>query len=50
MGRAALTIAAAGGGAKIVGPEGKTAVWCSGAALTPQGRAVECPSDLTCCF
>ena len=35
--RAALTIAAAGGGAKILGPQGKTALVCSGAALTLQG-------------
>ena len=40
--RAALTIAAAGGGAKILGPQGTTAVLCSGAALTLQGLAVEC--------
>ena len=39
--RAALTIAAAGGGAKIVGPQGKSAVRCEGAALTLQGLAVE---------
>eukprot|EP01045_Picozoa_sp_COSAG04_P052303 COSAG04_NODE_22219_length_358_cov_1.837838_1_plen_48_part_01 len=39
--RAALTIAAAGGGAKILGPQGKSAVWCGGAALTLQGLAVE---------
>ena len=42
--RAALTIAAAGGGAKIRALEGETAVECSGAALTLQGLAVECPS------
>ena len=42
--RAALTIAAAGGGAKILGPQGKTAVVCSGVALTLQGLTVECPS------
>ena len=41
--RAALTIAAAGGGAKILGPQGgEYAVGCSGAALTLQGLAVEC--------
>ena len=41
--RAALTIAAAGGGAKILGPQGKgDAVLCYGAALTLQGLAVEC--------
>ena len=40
--RAALTIAAAGGGAKIVGPHGEGAVYCAGAALTLQGLAVEC--------
>eukprot|EP01045_Picozoa_sp_COSAG04_P032645 COSAG04_NODE_6468_length_1320_cov_33.096642_2_plen_172_part_00 len=39
--RAALTIAAAGGGAKILGPQGKSAVYCYGAALTLQGVAVE---------
>ena len=39
--RAALTIAAAGGGAKILGPQGKDAVECDGAALTLQGVAVE---------
>ena len=39
--RAALTIAAAGGGAKILGPQGVSAVLCSGAALTLQGLAVE---------
>eukprot|EP01045_Picozoa_sp_COSAG04_P045711 COSAG04_NODE_16172_length_507_cov_1.762255_1_plen_108_part_10 len=45
MERAALTIAAAGGGAKILGPQGThTAVKCSGAALTLQGVAVECRS------
>ena len=42
MERAALTIAAAGGGAKILGPQGGDAVWCAGAALTLQGLAVEC--------
>ena len=41
--RAALTIAAAGAGAKILGPQGQTAVRCEGAALTLQGLAVECP-------
>ena len=41
--RAALTIAAAGGGAKILGPQGKNAVVCSGAALTLQGLAIEKP-------
>ena len=40
--RAALTIAAAGGGAKILGPQGDNAVYCVGAALTLQGLAVEC--------
>ena len=40
--RAALTIAAAGGGAKIVGARGKSVVDCRGAALTLQGLAVEC--------
>ena len=40
--RAALTIAAAGGGAKILGPQGNAAVQCIGAALTLQGLAVEC--------
>ena len=40
--RAALTIAAAGGGAKILGPQGGMAVGCDGAALTLQGLAVEC--------
>ena len=40
--RAALTIAAAGGGAKIAGPQGEDAVVCSGAALTLQGLVVEC--------
>ena len=46
--RAALTIAAAGGGAKILGPQRNYAVECSGdavlcdgAALTLQGLAVE---------
>ena len=39
--RAALTIAAAGGGAKILGPQRKAAVECRGAALTLQGLAVE---------
>ena len=39
--RAALTIAAAGDGAKILGPQRKDAVGCSGAALTLQGLAVE---------
>ena len=40
--RAALTIAAAGGGAKILGPQGEDAVMCyGGAALTLQGVAVE---------
>ena len=39
--RAALTIAAAGAGAKILGPQGKEAVCCFGAALTLQGLAVE---------
>ena len=43
--RAALTIAAAGAGAKILGPQGKGAVWCSGAALTLQGLAVEGPTN-----
>eukprot|EP01045_Picozoa_sp_COSAG04_P008622 COSAG04_NODE_481_length_13663_cov_9.055662_13_plen_120_part_01 len=43
--RAALTIAAAGGGAKILGPHGQSAVQCRGAALTLQGLAVECPRD-----
>ena len=42
MERAALTIAAAGAGAKILGPQGKSAVVCDGAALTLQGLAVEC--------
>ena len=40
--RAALTIAAAGGGAKILGPQGENAVVCHGAALVMQGVAVEC--------
>ena len=40
--RAALTIAAAGGGAKILGPQGDHAVRCAGAALVLQGMAVEC--------
>ena len=40
--RAALTIAAAGGGAKILGPQSDDAVRCCGAALTLQGLAVEC--------
>ena len=40
--RAALTIAAAGGGAKILGPQGKSAVECEGAALNLQGLTVEC--------
>ena len=40
--RAALTIAAAGAGAKILGPQGKHALRCAGAALTLQGVAVEC--------
>ena len=40
--RAALTIAAAGAGAKILGPQGWDAVVCAGAALTLQGLAVEC--------
>ena len=39
--RAALTIAAAGAGAKILGPQGEDAVECRGAALTLQGLAVE---------
>ena len=39
--RAALTIAAAGGGAKILAPQGRDAVMCEGAALTLQGVAVE---------
>ena len=43
--RAALTIAAAGAGAKILGPQGKHAVMCDGAALTLQGLAVECRSE-----
>ena len=43
--RAALTIAAAGAGAKILAPQGKTAVVCSGAALTLQGLAVEGPTN-----
>ncbi len=46
--RAALTIAAAGGGAKILGPRGGEAVVCAGAALTLQGLAVECPSGNNC--
>ena len=40
--RSALTIAAAGAGAKILGPQGGTAVVCAGAALTLQGVVVEC--------
>ena len=40
--RAALTIAAAGGGAKILA-QGKDAVMCGGAALVLQGLAIECP-------
>ena len=50
--RAALTIAAAGGGAKILGPQGTHAVVCKGAALTLQGLAVECRgtrSDAVAC-
>ena len=43
--RAALTIAAAGGGAKILGPQGEHVVFCSGAALVLQGLAIECPSE-----
>ena len=43
--RAALTIAAAGAGAKILGPQGNNAVVCSGAALTLQGLAVECRGE-----
>ena len=43
--RAALTIAAAGGGAKILGPQGENAVVCVGAALTLQGLAVEARGD-----
>ena len=43
--RAALTIAAAGAGAKILGPQGGFAVTCDGAALTLQGLAVECRGD-----
>ena len=39
--RAALTIAAAGAGAKILGPQGGDAVRCEGAALTLQGLAVD---------
>ena len=39
--RAALTIAAPGGGAKILGPQGRDAVRCEGAAQTLQGLAVE---------
>ena len=39
--RAALTIAAAGGGAKILGPQGEDAVVCCGAALVLQGGAIE---------
>ena len=39
--RAALTIAAAGGGAKILAPQGKSAVVCHGAALVLQGVAIE---------
>ena len=42
--RAALTIAAAGAGAKILAPQGGTAVTCRGAALVLQGLAVECRS------
>ena len=38
--RAALTIAAAGAGAKILAPQGGHAVRCEGAALTLQGLAV----------
>ena len=40
--RAALTIAAAGAGAKILGPQGDHAVFCYGAALVLQGLAIEC--------
>ena len=43
--RAALTIAAAGGGAKILGPQDEDAVKCVGAALTLQGLAVEGRGD-----
>ena len=43
--RAALTIAAPGGGAKILGPQGGDAVYCDGAALTLQGLAVECRGE-----
>ena len=39
--RAALTIAAVGSGAKILGPQGEDAVVCYGAALVLQGLAVE---------
>ena len=47
--RAALTIAAAGGGAKIVGPKGGNAVECRGVALTLQGLAVECRGGHSYC-
>jgi len=40
--RAALTIAAAGAGAKILGPQHGSAVRCDGAALVLQGLAIEC--------
>ena len=49
--RAALTIAAAGAGAKILGPQGNNAVYCRGAALTllganlANGTAYECVLD-----
>ena len=47
--RAALTIAAAGAGAKILAPQGgHHAVTCHGAALTLQGLAVECIGGYSC--
>ena len=47
--RAALTIAAAGAGAKILGPQGEYVVWCYGAALVMQGLAVECRGGVGDC-
>ena len=50
--RAALTITAAGAGAKILGPQGKDAVRCAGAALVLQGLALEARgwSNAVFCF
>ena len=47
--RAALTIAAAGAGAKILGPQGGNAVRCAGAALVLQGLAIECSGGNSSC-